>query len=205
MALSWRRVSQRPLARSRLCMRQRAHSGLGGPRCTRGELQLAIGAAGAPVRGGCVTRVGRFWIERAYADGLGFGVRAGERRSQFSMRSPGVAVSLNGSPEGKLCGRRPRRLARLTSRRPLPPTGPDNFLSAGPHNGCNRSRVERELALRPGLSAYARMPPTAQPALRGERRGLLVLTAGLVPYYFYGRYPTGPVNASQSDLTACGF
>jgi hypothetical protein len=92
-------------------------------------------------------------MERAYSDGLGFGVRAGERTSEFSMRSAGVAVSLNGSPEGKLCGRRPRRLARIMSRRPLPPTGPDNFLSADSHNGCNRSRVGRELALRPGFSA----------------------------------------------------
>src|ERR1700745_4195421 len=49
------------------------------------------------------------------------------------------------------------------------------------------------------------MPPTALPALRGERRGLLVLTAGPAPYYFYWRYPTGPVDASQSDLTARGF
>jgi hypothetical protein len=30
----------------------------------------------------------------------------------------------NGSPAGKLCGRRPRRLARLISRRPLPPISP---------------------------------------------------------------------------------
>jgi hypothetical protein len=36
------------------------------------------------------------------------------------------------------------------------------------------STVERELALRPGFSALARMPPTARFALRGERRGLLI-------------------------------
>jgi hypothetical protein len=52
-----------------------------------------------------------------------------------------------------------------------------------------------ELALRPGFSAQARMPPTALPAPRGVRRGLLVLTAGPVPYFF-GRHPTGPVAAS---------
>ena len=36
------------------------------------------------------------------------------------------------------------------------------------------------LALRPESSAQARMPPTARSAPRGERRGLLVLTAGPV-------------------------
>jgi hypothetical protein len=64
----------------------------------------------------------------------------------------------------------------------------------------NRSTVEHELALRPGCSAQARMPPTARPAPRGERRGPLVLTAGPVPY-FYGRYPAGPVDVSPADWT----
>ena len=67
----------------------------------------------------------------------------------------------------------------------------------------DRSTVEHELALRPGCSAQARMPPTARPAPRGERRGPLVLTAGPVPY-FYGRYPAGPVDASPSDWTRTG-
>ena len=44
----------------------------------------------------------------------------------------------------------------------------------------NRSTVGHELALRPGVSTQARMPPTARSAPRGGRRGLLVLTAGLV-------------------------
>jgi hypothetical protein len=65
-------------------------------------------------------------------------------------------------------------------------------------NARDRSRVEWELALRPGFSAQARMPPTARFAPRGERHGLLVLTAGPVPY-FYRRNPTGPVAASQPD------
>ena len=52
--------------------------------------------------------------------------------------------------------------------------------------------------LRPGSSAQARMPPTARPAPRGARRGLLVLTAGPVTC-FCGRYSTGPVTASRSD------
>jgi hypothetical protein len=46
--------------------------------------------------------------------------------SQFSMRSAGVAVSLNGSAAGKLRGRRLRRLA-LISRCALPPTSPGHF------------------------------------------------------------------------------
>jgi hypothetical protein len=61
--------------------------------------------------------------------------------------------------------------------------------------GCNGSTVEHELALRPGFSTQVRMPPTALLAPRGGRRGLLVLTAGLVQY-FYRRYTTGPVVAS---------
>ena len=36
-------------------------------------------------------------------------------------------------------------------------------------NARDRSRVEHELALRPGFSAQARMPPTAR--LRHEARG----------------------------------
>ena len=65
-------------------------------------------------------------------------------------------------------------------------------------NPRDRSRVEHELALRPEFPPQARMPPTARSAPRGVRRGLLVLTAGLVQY-FYRRYPTGPVVASLSD------
>jgi len=57
-------------------------------------------------------------------------------------------------------------------------------------NARNRSSVIDELALRPEFSAQVRMPPTVLPAPRGVWRGLLVLTAGLVPY-FYRRYPTG--------------
>ena len=65
-------------------------------------------------------------------------------------------------------------------------------------NARDRSRVGRELALRPGFSTPSPVPPTARSAPRGVRRGLLVLTAGLVQY-FYRRYPTGQVVASQSD------
>jgi hypothetical protein len=65
-------------------------------------------------------------------------------------------------------------------------------------NALSRSRVVHELALRPGFSAQAQMPPTARSASRGERRGLLVLTAGSVSC-FYRRYPTGPVASSLPD------
>jgi hypothetical protein len=54
------------------------------------------------------------------------------------------------------------------------------------------------LALRPEFSAQARMPPTAHRASRGERRRLLVLTAGPV-MYFYRRYPTDSVTSSLPD------
>jgi hypothetical protein len=54
--------------------------------------------------------------------------------------------------------------------------------SSGHITPCHRSTVEDELALRPGFLSQARLPPTAQPAPRGVRRGPLVLTAGPVPY-----------------------
>jgi hypothetical protein len=57
-------------------------------------------------------------------------------------------------------------------------------------NARDRSTVECELALRPGFSAQAGMPPTALRAPRGERPGLSVLTARPARY-FYGRYPAG--------------
>ena len=53
-----------------------------------------------------------------------------------------------------------------------------DFLSSAYANGPIGSTVVCELALRPGFSPHARIPPTARPAPRGGRRGLLVLTAG---------------------------
>ena len=44
----------------------------------------------------------------------------------------------------------------------------------------NGSTVAIELALRPAFPPQARMPPPARSASRGERHGLLVLTAGPV-------------------------
>ncbi len=73
-----------------------------------------------------------------------------------------------------------------------------NFFTCRSHKRSNGSTVEYELALRPGFSPQVRMPPTARLAPQGERRGLLVLTAGSVQG-LYGRYPTGPVDASQAD------
>ena len=102
--------------------------------------------------------------------------------------------------------RGPRRLTRLGAPRVGPSiTAPaderdQTFWGVVQITARDRSTVEHELALRPGCSAQARMPPTARPAPRGERRGPLVLTAGPVPY-FYGRYPAGPVDASPSDWT----
>ena len=72
-----------------------------------------------------------------------------------------------------------------------------NFWGLVHINARNRSSVIDELALPPEFSAQVRMPPTVLVAPRGVWRGLLVLAAGLVPY-FYGRYPTGPVVASLS-------
>ena len=100
----------------------------------------------------------------------------------------------------------PRRLTRLerrgSARRCTAPADErdQTFWGVVRITARDRSTVEHELALRPGCSAQARMPPTARPAPRGERRGPLVLTAGPVPY-FYGRYPAGPVDASPSDWT----
>ena len=82
---------------------------------------------------------------------------------------------------------------------PAPADEIDQILRVLVHiSARDRSRVGRELALRPGFSAPARMPTTARSAPRGVWRGLLVLTAGLVRY-FYGRYLTGSVASSLRD------
>ena len=125
------------------------------------------------------------------------GSMASERIAQFFMRSPRVAS-------------RSMILRRASSVGDEPAAGEESadarvFRRARANfgfwfhiNARNRSSVIDELALRPEFSAQVRMPPTARSAPRGVWRGLLVLTAGLVPY-FYGRYPTGPVVASLSD------
>jgi hypothetical protein len=73
-----------------------------------------------------------------------------------------------------------------------------NFCGLVYINARNRSSVIDELALRPEFSAQVRMPLTVLLAPRGVWRGLLVLTAGLVQY-FYGRYLTGSVASSLRD------
>ena len=111
------------------------------------------------------------------------------------MWCPRVAVWVNDSAAGRLGGRRVggEESGDAGARGPA-----RTYFRGLVHvNARDRSRVGRELALRPGFSTEAWMPPTARSAPRGVRRGLLVLTAGLVPY-FYWRYPTGPVVASQS-------
>ena len=72
----------------------------------------------------------------------------------------------------------------------MPARGRDraNFWGLVHINARIRSSVVDELALRPEFSAQVRMPPTVRLAPRGVWRGLLVLTAGLVPY-FHGRVP----------------
>jgi hypothetical protein len=57
---------------------------------------------------------------------------------------------------------------------------PSRLFAVGYASAANGSTVVGELALRPEFSPQARMPPTARCASRGERRGLLVLTAGPV-------------------------
>jgi len=76
------------------------------------------------------------------------------------------------------------------------PTPPEQQTSGfGSHNARDRITVGRQLALRPGSSAQTRMPPTARFALRGGRRGRLVLTAGPV-VCFCRHHPTGLVASS---------
>ena len=106
-------------------------------------------------------------------------------------------VSVNDSAAGEVRGRRVRALAR-NQPMPAPADEPEQTVEVRAHNGLNGSTVERELAPRPGFPALARMPPTARFALRGERRGLPVLTAGPVPC-FYGRTP--PARGRRPDLT----
>ena len=91
-------------------------------------------------------------------------------------------VSLNASARARFVanGTRPE-----TRNQPdAPADEPDqNFLGLLHIDGRKRSTVDRELALRPGFSAQARMPPTARPAPQGGRRVLLVLTAGPVSHF----------------------
>ena len=86
----------------------------------------------------------------------------------------------------------------------MPADKSEQFLRLVHANGPNGSTVVGELALRPGFSPQARMPPTTHFASRGGRPGLLVLTAGPVRL-LYGRYPTGPVASSPIWLNARGF
>jgi hypothetical protein len=81
---------------------------------------------------------------------------------------------------------------------PAPTDESERALMSAHTNVRHRSRVEDELALRPEYSAPS--PDATDGAICATRREaeLLVLTAGPLPH-FYGRYPTGPVDASQSD------
>jgi hypothetical protein len=57
-------------------------------------------------------------------------------------------------------------------------------------NARDRSRVDQELAPAARILSPSPEATNGVSSPRGGRRGLLVLTAGLVPY-FYGRCPTG--------------
>jgi hypothetical protein len=101
-----------------------------------------------------------------------------------------VAVSVSDSAAGEFRGRRARPVAR---NQPMlaPADSRADFWGVVYIYARDGSRVGRELALRPGFSARARMPLAALSAPRGERLGLLVfdcrvLTAGPV-LCFYGR------------------
>ena len=115
----------------------------------------------------------------------------GSRRFPDCRRLP-VAVAISVAYNGLTwwIGHRLGRAPRFRANR-------DEFGIAA-HNAGDRSTVDRWLALRPEFSTQARMPPTAFLAPRGVRRGLPVLTAGLVPDS-YRRYPTGPVASSLSN------
>jgi hypothetical protein len=158
----------------------------------------------AAVRGGRVTGVGRFWMERAHADqpgpwsamgSIAYPFRPSPQTTRPGNQSRRRAVSSCRSRSMISWRHAPGRRARPLAARqliPAPVDEPEQIVLGLVHvNARDRSRVGRQLALRPGFSALARMPPTALRAPRGERPGLLVLTAGPVPY-FYGRYPTGP-------------
>src|SRR5438045_1321067 len=87
------------------------------------------------------------------------------------MLTPGAC----GSAAGKLRERR----VRLLARNPADAADATRHFSGLAHiNARAGSTVEFGLALRSGFPAQAWMPPTARPALRGERLGLPVLTAG---------------------------
>ena len=127
----------------------------------------------------------------AFDDRTAGGVRAGqpsqERENHVVVRSSHLILSAKSRPAafepsfshwsgaGVVGGVR-RWLA------PSPPMvrgeGPrGRFVSRGTQVP-NGSTVVGELALRPGFSPQARIPPTTHSASRGARRGLLVLTAG---------------------------
>jgi hypothetical protein len=82
---------------------------------------------------------------------------------------------------------------------PAPADEIDQILRVLVHiSARDRSRVGRELALRPESRLKPGCHRRRESAPRGVWRGLLVLTAGLVQY-FYGRYLTGPVASSLCD------
>jgi hypothetical protein len=84
----------------------------------------------------------------------------------------------------------------------MPTESPSRLLRSAHETTPNGSTVVSELALRPGFSPQARMPPTAHRASRGARRGLLVLTAGPLVLWALPHRPGGLV---PIRLNARGF
>ena len=189
MALSGRAVSQH-LWLAHGAARLRAHEGwfdpavlprrtAAGSRCGRRRRA----ADGSPVSGGS-------WVEWAHA-GQPPGTnarsrirsaRAGRRRrpgNHFRRHPVSSFRSRSMIRGGRLVGDEPGRWQR-TADPCARGRARANYLGLVHVNARDRSRVGGQLALRPGFSALARMPPTALRAPRGERRGLLVLTAGPV-------------------------
>jgi hypothetical protein len=198
MTLTCRPVSQQHwLAHG--SARARAHPGWDDPRAREANCSWLSARTARSVDGGCVTRVGRFWMERARADQPpGINARPhirsdpARRRRRPEKQSCRHAISSCRVLAQRVLAASSWETNPATDRRisrsPRPRTSSNKLFCRGSHNARNRSRVEQELALRPRFSPQARMPPTALRAPRGERRGLLVLTAGPARYS-YGRTP----------------
>jgi hypothetical protein len=123
----------------------------------------------SPTRAGPALGGGARWVrELACATGSIWSIeptrRASRRRSTDGSSVDAnrrVVVSVNDSTTGRLRWRRAGRRRRI-SRCPRPRTNLERAFEICADKCRNRSRVHPELALRPGCSARARMPPTAR-------------------------------------------
>jgi hypothetical protein len=152
------------------------------------------------------SRARGYWARKAESPAL----RSSPRRTSAMARCRrprSVIVTGAGSRKLRYHDSPPYGLTNLVDRASPRPSSliscQSRCIGIAAHNARDRSTVGRWLALRPECSTQARMPPTAFLAPRGVRRGLLVLTAGLVPDS-YRRYPTGPVASSLSRTGSPG-